>query len=468
MSYYFLISNKHRFGKPDLNGELLRTDFRYLRSDFLKSQSFKDEEDTIIPIDEELYSELDFGPNDNVFLGLLTIDKYLLEETPFGDLVFDVIQTNNDKFFEKMLGISFDQFEESKIYEEKLRNYRSSGKWSGIYRGLVNPWLKFDIPIFSFSSLDKMIMRENISERLSTFTKSQNEILLTHPDFCDIILKNVDLENFSRESITRALIILYYEEVKTNIDSTRKHRFIFTEKEFRNIVRGTSRQLFLPKEIIPPFDKIGKKYISNPRVFVDELSTKILTSELKLNHGRIIGNLVGSACHILHRNKNFSDRSFDDIDIRLEYADSTDEISDSDFKQWAISFGKSFPGFKKKRRKISLQKGYKYEIKIEFQKFDIFRAPFGTVCTYHVAPVRINYSNEVFHMFPSYIISALTGNCLDIRYMACQKNPYAILKKWIHRGFSFYLADKEKEELKKYYLVSYKDNSTKYFKEIGL
>jgi hypothetical protein len=77
MSYYFLVSNHHGFGNPDLDGETVRTDFRYMRSEFLKTRSFQIDGNTFIPVDEEIFSDLDFGTEDDTFTGLLIIDKYL-------------------------------------------------------------------------------------------------------------------------------------------------------------------------------------------------------------------------------------------------------------------------------------------------------------------------------------------------------------------------------------------------------
>jgi hypothetical protein len=180
---------------------------------------------------------------------------------------------------------------------------------------------------------------------------------------------------------------------------------------------------------------------------------------MKVPSGRTIRtNLNGGKLAAIISNSSQDDQ---DIDLRLDYiplagrSDSNspqreDLVSDSDFDYYIANFKRgSFRYYTTEAIKIGTGI-YRYKIGIH----DIYRASFGAINNYHVAPVRVNFDGEELLFFPSAIMAHTTKICPDLRYFTTVNgNPMQVVEKYANRGgWTFVLNDVELAQMYEYKL----------------
>lgn len=560
MEVYFLVSDFHFIDKIDKNGLKIRADHRFLNSIVFNSRKIEekkgDEEvELLIPISNLLYKELFY--HENIVSSLITLDMFDLRETPYRESLISFVRKNTSDLWE-LLEKEIDEVQTKKDDEDEkdgesfsvsaensfLEQYLDITPHNALFHNYKNPLKKIQWEALDTSNLEILRTREIVL----SLGKDALEFINCY-EFCDIILKKVSLFGVDKMKISKALFLLYLEELHLLSKVKRNDRFIFNENEMKNIMScfakdeiyydpipswvvpfgekesmgsinlesrdsDETRTLNLYKipsvkipilEGIPPYyfpkntkEINSKKYIIGG--FLKKYEGKVMINDniIKIdnfgdeekneeegekeegendmekdeedggkeggNEGekKIRGNIVGSSCRYFHQSGSLNGSTLDsvgDIDIRLDYKNSPDEVSDEDFEKWIMNFCLQFQDMKThnykslKTEKIEGKKGYKYHISYNKIKFEIFRASFGSISDYHVPTVRINLDQNGFLMFPSYIIAILTGYCIDIRGFYSKKNPYHVIYKHIKNGYTFFLHEEEYQEAR----IQFKD-----------
>lgn len=266
-------------------------------------------------------------------------------------------------------------------------------------------------------------------------------------EFCDLVLKS-SLKPKLRH-VRQGLFFLYLEETIKKNYAKPTDRFIFTGNEFKRLIALVDRQVYngfyflpyVPKRI-NLFKLKRKPEISFPEP--EYINERIpIVWRFKAPSGKIVrANLNGSTL-----TKFFLGiEDITDIDIRVDYLDSDEFVSDEDFDAYIQTFEvgqiRTFEGSQIQDLdpvKIGENK-YKYRI----GRYDIYRLSFGGISNYHVAAVRMNYDGENFLFYPSCMMALTTGYCPDLRYFTTKNgNPMKIVHKYLNLGFGFVLSRKE-------------------------
>lgn len=277
-----------------------------------------------------------------------------------------------------------------------------------------------------------------INEERRSLYRPDPELVFSK-EYCDLELKNPN-SKLDPSTISFGLFILYLDEVYTKNFAKKDSRFIFTLEQFEKLYRdGRVWQKFYLLPFVPPkihfySEKRKKNFpnFNNIKEVIDDFFNhrKIkFIFQFPVDDEIVVGNLNGSViCFLLLRTE------FNDIDVRVDYLNSDKRVSDEHFDKYALKLRNQ--NLSLRFNKIETGSTYKYKLGM----LEIYRAPFGSISNYHVAPVRANYDGENFHFFPSAMMALATGVCPDIRYFASKTNsPMEIVKKYSRRGFTFLL-----------------------------
>lgn len=104
--------------------------------------------------------------------------------------------------------------------------------------------------------------------------------------------------------------------------------------------------------------------------------------------------------------------------------------------------------------KISESIKFKLESPNLRHKIELFRIKgtdfFSVVAKFHLPCVRAYYTGTNLYMLPSCVSALMTGYNIDYKYFAGIRNPIEIIIKYVLRGFTIILNNKEKNEIMKY------------------
>jgi hypothetical protein len=385
-----------------------------------------------------------------------------------------------------------------------IREYIDGVPPTGLFKNYSNPLRDIDFEVMSGFELERSIVKKivtrNSLDNLQKPSAELQEYLIQQPKYCDLILKYGQLWKIKRERVRQAFLLMYLEELKMMSQSQRSSRFVFSFSQLQNLIRATAVDCLYYGEIpewIEPleepteirganFDK--KKVLGVFRTYkgayphtniFDPIEAKNLLSvgtpnrnhirkrnekdepyfgdcykgfqhlELK-NFKNIRGNLVGSAAYRMF-SSGCSISNCNDIDIRVDYLDNNEKVSDEDFEAW---IDHNFPETISREKVFGNDKCYKVHLTTKMTEipFEIFRGSFGGVCSYHLPTVRLSWDpEEGFLMYPSFISTYLTGKCCDLRgFYSSKKNPYLILWRTIRKGYQVYLPPENHKKMIEY------------------
>jgi hypothetical protein len=307
----------------------------------------------------------------------------------------------------------------------------------------------------------------------------KKEELVLSKEFCDLALKDPELK-YPREWMRYGLFFLYLEEVLAKNFATRESRFVFTLAQYQRlyemagIPNSWSNQAkkmkcfyllpYVPSKVhfYSTSQYTHDVYPLPSQLTINQIKTEIeryspIPWRMKVPSGRTIRtNLNGGKLAAIISNYSRDDQ---DIDLRLDYtplagrSDSNspqreDLVSDSDFDYYIANFKRGLRNSTTEAIKIGT--GI-YRCKIGI--YDIYRASFGAINNYHVAPVRVNFDGEELLFFPSAIMAHTTKICPDLRYFTTVNgNPMQVVEKYANRGWTFVLNDVELAQMYEYKL----------------
>lgn len=298
-------------------------------------------------------------------------------------------------------------------------------------------------------------------------TNEFNNYYLLLPETYDLILKSDN--PYNPQFIKYGLFLAYLEEIFYRERTTPQSRYVFTAEEIINISKHLLRydydddnddfipnrrmmaSLVYPLPFIPPNSNliIPPDRINFYSIFLEKntdlnpLQEYILPDWTAPSGNRIRYHVNGSTLVFKIQKKDLPEGA--DIDIRIGHVDNEYQISDQDFDDATQHLIDTLNLDNVVRVDFSKEK-YKYvaEDTTKNLKYDIFRASFGFVSNYHVPAVRCDLSPGGFLFYPSSVVANLIGYSLDLRMFVNEKiNPFEIVKKYVDRGYSFFLNDNE-------------------------
>ncbi len=144
---------------------------------------------------------------------------------------------------------------------------------------------------------------------------------------------------------------------------------------------------------------------------------------------------------------------YTDIDIMVEAVDEEfDAIAKEIFEAVVAAADETNTLSKPALNYVVTENKYKYTItglKREFDIFSVNSIP-GVIVKFHVGEVRAWYDGNNVYCFPSFISAAATGISPDVRWISCNKDPRAILYKYMQRGFGCFLGLDDRKYMEDY------------------
>jgi hypothetical protein len=409
-------------------------------------------------IEEQLKEDINYYKHNNIIRYVIDpssifnsrqfslLSNYPHTETPEGEVIYN-IPLNVFKRMPKTLNYyrTLEKFyNQKRIYTRYLVNndYASPGiMYPPRFEGMLYTMVE-TAPVLDNNGTIQRNVREMPIKLLPWMAANK--------DFCDLVLKSPLAPK--PEHIRQGLFFLYLEETLRKNFATRDDRFIFNGDQFKHLIEVTGRNIFKSFYFLPYVPKrIHLFQTKKMPVFTfptpEEITDVIpIVWRFRAPSGRTLrANLNGSTLTKFFLNK----RNFNDIDIRVDYVDSDELVSDEDFDAYIQTFEDT--------PEKSNTKRYKYKV----GQYDVYRAPFGVISNYHVAAVRINFDGEQFLFYPSAMMALTTGLCPDLRYFTTKHgDPMKIVDKYLKLGFGFVLNHQEVASLLNY--LSTKDLDIKY------
>lgn len=340
-----------------------------------------------------------------------------------------------------------------------------------------------------------------------------NNVLLCSRELCDMILKSK--LDYDIKYIKYAIFFLYLEECFVRTNTKKTSRFLFKIKDVTNILNRICKTTGISKTreeykifkrnlryfiycipFIPRKDNFyNESYKVKPTVFLREYPFKKLEvitefknklsffSDYILNDGflwkykNMCANLNGSLIQAVLKSESMF---FGDIDIRIDYMDNENYVSDEDFDSYINEIYKRYEYKIINFEKVALsnKEKYKYKMNIKCERLiyisyvpiEFYRGSFGIISNYHVSCVRANWDGEELLMYPSFVVSMLTDINLDLRYFSTEKNDkMSLVEKYVNRNYIFILNNYELTLLYEYKIKKYSsviNLVNKYFKRI--
>lgn len=310
----------------------------------------------------------------------------------------------------------------------------------------------------NLEQLKDIQFRERV-KRVMEETDEYNNYFLILPETYDLILKSDRPYNI--EFLKYAIFISYLEELYYREATTANDRYVFsldTVQKILSKLQGIPKSYFFhylyPMPFIPnnscflvpsttlcsAITRDGDEeynFLSSLLEGINNTDDWKIPTWIAPSGNKISFHLNGSKLTSLITNQDYG---VIDIDIRIDYAEKRDQVTNVDFDH-AVKHLSQLKGLQRIEKITFSKNKYKYIAFDESNvKYDIFTAKFGFVSNYHVPPVRCDLAWDGLRFYPSGLVAHMTGTCLDLRLFVNETiNPFEIVTKYLLRHFSFCL-----------------------------